>query len=68
MYLLIVLSQFEMANSIQKTANMIHDDIKASISASWLVTDTDRLNRKRPWNVCIPPRRLTTKPFSKSRA
>ena len=30
--LLIVLSQFEMANSIQETANMIHDDIKASIS------------------------------------
>ena len=41
MYLLIVRSQFEMANSIQETANMIHDDIKASISVSWLVTDSD---------------------------
>jgi len=27
-------SQFEMANSIQETANMIHDDIKASVSVS----------------------------------
>ena len=41
MYLLIVRSQLEMANSIQETANMIHDDIKASISVSWLVTNTD---------------------------
>jgi hypothetical protein len=41
MYLFIVRSQFEMANSIQETANMIHDDIKASILVSWLVTDTD---------------------------
>ena len=40
MYLLILLSQFEMANSIQETANMIHNDIKASISVSRLVTDT----------------------------
>ena len=40
MYLLIFCSQFEMANSTQETANMIHDDIKASISVSWLVTDT----------------------------
>jgi hypothetical protein len=40
MYQLIVHSQSEMANSIQETANMIHDDIKASISVNWLVTDT----------------------------
>jgi hypothetical protein len=42
MYLPIVRSQFEMANSIQEMANMIHDDIKAvSLSVFRLVTDTD---------------------------
>ena len=41
MYLLIVCSQFEIANSILETANMIHDDIKASISVSRVVTNTD---------------------------
>jgi hypothetical protein len=40
-------SQLIMAISIQKKAIEIHDDIKVSTSASWLVTDTDRLNRKR---------------------
>ena len=40
MYLFIVYSQFEMVNSIQETANMMHDDIKASISVSRLVTNT----------------------------
>ena len=68
MYLLIVRSPFEMANSIQETANMVHDDIKASILVSSLVTDIDWLNRKWPWNVCGPPRRPTTKLFSKSKA
>lgn len=48
MYFLTVRSQVGVANSIQRKANMIHDDIKASISVSWLVTYTDRLNRKRP--------------------
>ena len=43
MFLLIFRSQFEMANSSQETGNMIHDDIKASISVSWLVTETYRL-------------------------
>ena len=41
MYLLIVRSQVEMANSILEMANMMHDDIKASILVSGLVTDTD---------------------------
>ena len=41
MYLLVVFYQFEMANSILEMANMMHDDIKASILVSGLVTDTD---------------------------
>lgn len=60
MCLLIVHSQFEIANSIQVTANMIHDSIKASISVSWVVTNIDWLNTERPWIVCVPLRRLTT--------
>ena len=48
MYSLIGWSQVEMAISIQNTASQIHDDIKVSIFASWLVTRTDQLNRKRP--------------------
>jgi ABC-type dipeptide/oligopeptide/nickel transport system ATPase component len=32
------------------------------------VTETERLNRKQPWNVCVPLRRLTTGLFSKIRA
>ena len=53
-----VYSQFEMAISIQQTASEICDDTKVYIKVStfWLVTETDLLNRKRPWNVCIPER------------
>ena len=47
-YLLIVCSQFEMANSILETANMIHDDIKARILVSGLVTETYQLTESRP--------------------
>jgi hypothetical protein len=67
-YVLTGHSQLTMAISIQKKASEMHDDIKVSISVSWLVTDDDRLNRKRAWNVCVPLRRPTTRLFSKTRA
>jgi hypothetical protein len=44
-------SQLEMTISIQQTTSEMHD---VSTKVSWLVTETDwlnRLNGKRPWNV-----------------
>ena len=57
-----------MAISIQQTASEIRDDSKVRMKGFWLMTETDRLNRERLWNVYIPPRRPTTILYLKSRA
>ena len=68
MYTQIDRTQFEMAISIQQTASEIRDDSKVRMKGFWLMTETDRLNRERLWNVYVPPRRLTTILYLKSRA